>query len=77
MRPKMQANIAVALVWLGAIISLFGNTIGRWCLWTGLAVCIAGLIYRTVMVRCPLCGKSIDGFQSLPTHCPHCGETLD
>lgn len=77
MKPRMHAKISVALVWLGAILSLMLGDMGRWALWLGLAISIVGLIYRMVMVRCPICGKSVDGFQTLPSRCPNCGEALD
>jgi hypothetical protein len=77
MKPRIHANIAVGLIWLGGIVSLMGNSVDRRLLWAGLAVCIAGIAYRMIMVRCPFCGRTIDGFQSLPKNCPHCGETLD
>ena len=45
-------------------------------IWIGLALIAVGLIFMTVLGRCPNCGKFLTTLSSKATHCPHCHKPL-
>ena len=75
--PKKLAQLCVMLIWVGALVALFANSVDRRLLWVGLAIAVVALILRTVIVRCPTCGTRLTDMKSVPDRCPHCGEKLD
>ena len=74
--PRRLAQLCVALIWLGAIVALFANSVNRSLLWVGMAISVVGLILRFTIVRCSVCGARLTDMRSVPDRCPHCGEKL-
>lgn len=46
-------------------------------LWIAIALVVVGLIYASVFLKCPHCGRALSGNRKIPDNCPHCGEPLD
>ena len=74
---KTRFRIFVGMIWLGAGITLFSNTFGRWLMGVGLVVVILAFVYRATMIRCPYCGHKLAGDNRIPDRCPLCGNQLD
>ncbi len=74
---RTQVQICVSAVWIGALVALMARSFGQWCLWVGLAIVVVAAICRYTLIRCPHCGHRLSDGQSVPTHCPRCGESLE
>ena len=73
---KTQVKICISAVWLGALLAIASDMVGKWSLWAGMAIVVVAAICRYSLIRCPHCGYKLTDGQSVPPHCPHCGEAL-
>ena len=74
---KTQVKICVNAVWFGALLAILSRTVGKWCLWLGMAVVVVAAICRYTLIRCPHCGYKLSEGKTVPPRCPHCGEALE
>ena len=74
---RTQVKICVSAVWLGALLAILSQTVGKWCLWLGMAVVVVAAICRYTLIRCPHCAYKLTDGKTVPPRCPHCGETLE
>ncbi len=71
-----QIKIYIGLVWLGALLAIASDAIGKWSLWAGMALVVIGAVCRYSLIRCPHCGFKLAGGQKVPPRCPACMEEL-
>lgn len=75
--PRKMAQLCTLLIWAGALVALFANSVDRRLLWVGLCISVLGVILRLTVVRCPVCHQRLTDMQSVPERCPYCGEKLN
>lgn len=79
LKPKGVNNCFLASFAAGLLIALAGiyggNKPNEVIFYLGIAIILAGLIFRIVFYRCPHCEKYLD--RSTGEYCPHCGKKVN
>lgn len=81
-RPLRYLQITWCILLLGACMVLFGavsmqdNRINA-LLIVGIVVCIAGVAFGLITVRCKACGQLLIAHRPLPPECPYCGAKFE
>jgi len=75
---NVSGNLTLAGLAIAAIGAYFSNPLEpHFILWVGIAILVAGMLYRLLFVRCPHCGDRFIGLRTFPEFCPQCGKKMD
>ena len=73
---KVQMQLYIGMVWVGAVIALLSRVLGPLFLWIGLAIVVTGAVCRYTLIRCPHCGFRFVEENKIPHRCPKCEGAL-
>ena len=72
-------RISVILILAGWAIALLSICLFKsvsWLSFIGLALVIAGILWRLHYIKCPHCFDKLLGCRVIPKYCPNCGKEL-
>ncbi len=74
--PRKGNAVFFAIALVSVAILLYGaSSEDSYLMVTGIAVAAAALLFRTIVVRCPHCGRALG--RDFGAYCQHCGKRIE